>query len=50
MDIALKYLFSNLSIENVHLIATKNLKLCLSVFIISISIFLLQNIYQCFDY
>ena len=46
MDIALKYLFLDLFIENAHLIATKNLKFCLSVFIISISIFLLQNIWQ----
>ena len=46
MDIALKYLFLDLFIGNAHLIATKNLKFCLSVFIISISIFLLQNIWQ----
>ena len=41
---------TSVSMENVPLIATSTLKLCLSVFIVSSSIFLLQNIYQCFDY
>ena len=41
---------TSISMENVPLIATSTLKLCLSMFIVSSSIFLLQNIYQCFDY
>ena len=46
----IEQLFSNLSNENVSLIATNKLKFCLSVFIISSSSFPLQNIYHCFDY
>ena len=41
---------TSVSMENVPLIATSTFKLCLSMFIVSSSIFLLQNIYQCFDY
>ena len=43
-EYCIKHLFFNLSIENVPLIATNKLKFCLSVFIISSSFFLLQNI------
>ena len=46
----IEHLFFNLFNENVPFIATDKLKFCLSVFIISNSIFLLQNFYQCFDY
>ena len=46
----IEHLFFNLFNENVPFIATNKLKFCLSVFIISSSIFLLQNFYQCFDY
>ena len=40
----------NLSIKTVVIIATNELKVCLSMYIISSSNFLLQNIDQCFNY
>ena len=43
-EYCIEHLFFNLSIENVPLIATNKLKFCLSMFIISSSFFLLQNI------
>ena len=46
----IEHLFFNLSIDNVPLVTTNKLKIFLSMFIISNSIFLLQNIYQYFDH
>ena len=46
----IEHLFFNFFNKNVPFVATNKLKFCLSVFIISNSIFLLQNFYQCFDY
>ena len=44
------HLIFNLSIKNVLIIATNELKVCLPMYIISSSNFLLQNIDQCFNY